>query len=61
MIKYMDPLDPERAKLLEATEIARSIAGSEKDEVTRRGMVLMGLGRSVDGFPVRFPPHSTST
>jgi hypothetical protein len=51
MVRYMDPLDPQRARLLEASEIARAIAGSEKDEVTRRGMVLMGLGKSVEGFP----------
>lgn len=56
MVRYMDPLDPQRARLLEASEIARAIAGSEKDEVTRRGMVLMGLGKSVDGFPVRLEP-----
>ena len=53
MVRFMDPLDPQRARLLEASEIARAIAGSEKDEVTRRGMVLMGLGKSIEGFPVR--------
>jgi protein ECT2 len=53
MLKYMDPSDPQRAKLIEADEAASKIAQAETDDQTRRAAVMIGLERSVDDFPVR--------
>lgn len=52
MLKYMDPSDPQRAKLIEADEAASKIAQAETDDQTRRAAVMIGLERSVDDFPV---------
>ena len=53
MIKYMPPSDPQRAKLVEADQIAQKIARCEIDDNTRRAAVMHCLERSVEGFPVR--------
>jgi hypothetical protein len=39
--------------MLNAIEIASSIAALDEDEETRRAAALFGLGRSIDGLPVR--------
>lgn len=51
MIKYMAPGDPQRAKLVEADEIASKIALAETDEQTKRAAIMHCLNASVDGFP----------
>ncbi|KAI0065897.1 hypothetical protein BV25DRAFT_1821601 [Artomyces pyxidatus] len=51
MIKRMAPNDPQRAKLIEADEIASKIALAETDEETKRASVMYCLGATVDGFP----------
>jgi len=52
MVKYMPVEDPQRAKLLEAAQIAQKIAKCEIDDLTRRAAVMHCLGRTIDGFPV---------
>ena len=52
MVKCMSPRSPQRAKLLEAGEIASRIAKCEPDAQTVRATVLYCLERNVDGFPV---------
>lgn len=52
MVKYMSVLSPQRAKLLEAKDIASRIARCEPDERTVRATVMYSLERNVDGFPV---------
>ncbi|CDZ96192.1 Dbl homology (DH) domain [Phaffia rhodozyma] len=51
MIKHMSLSDPQRQKLVEATDIATAVATCEKDPHTKRMMVMMALSKSVDGFP----------
>lgn len=51
MIKHMAPTDPQRAKLIEADEVASKIAQAETDEQTKRAAVMHCLERSIDGFP----------
>ncbi|KAG1752636.1 uncharacterized protein EDB91DRAFT_1103601 [Suillus paluster] len=51
MIKYMAPEDPQRAKLVEADEIASKIALAETDEQTKRAAIMHCLNATVDGFP----------
>jgi protein ECT2 len=51
MIKYMASEDPQRAKLVEADEIASKIALAETDEQTKRAAIMHCLNASVDGFP----------
>ncbi|BEI91751.1 uncharacterized protein CcaverHIS019_0405710 [Cutaneotrichosporon cavernicola] len=51
MVKYMSVLSPQRAKLLEAKDIASRIARCEPDERTVRATVMYSLERNVDGFP----------
>lgn len=51
MIKLMGPDDPQRAKLIEADEIASKIALAETDDQTRRAAVLYCLSATIDGFP----------
>lgn len=51
MIKYMASGDPQRAKLVEADEIASKIALAETDEQTKRAAIMHCLNASVDGFP----------
>lgn len=51
MIKHMRPDDPQRAKLIEADEIASHIALAETDENTKRAEKLFCLQNSIDGFP----------
>ena len=51
MIKHMPPDDPQRAKLVEADEIASHIALAETDENTKRAEKMFCLQNSIDGFP----------
>jgi protein ECT2 len=51
MIKHMAPGDPQRAKLIEADEIASKIALAEADEQTKRAAIMYCLNSTVDGFP----------
>jgi hypothetical protein len=47
----MAPGDLQRAKLVEADEIASRIAQAETDEQTKRASILYCLNASVEGFP----------
>lgn len=51
MIKLMGPDDVQRARLIEADEIASKIALAETDDHTRRAAVLYCLSATIDGFP----------
>ncbi|KAG9050452.1 hypothetical protein FS837_005257 [Tulasnella sp. UAMH 9824] len=51
MIKHMAAEDPQRAKLIEADELASKIALAETDEQTKRATVMYCLERSIDNFP----------
>lgn len=52
MIQYMSPLSTQRAKLLEAIEIASGIARCEPDAQAVRATVMYNLERNIDDFPV---------
>jgi hypothetical protein len=52
MVKSMALSDPQRSKLLEATEIASAIATSEKDDNTKRMIVMSTLSSMTTDFPV---------
>ena len=51
MIKRMTSDDPQRAKLIEADDIASRIALAELDDETKRGQVMYTLSSTVEGFP----------
>lgn len=51
MIKHMSPDDPQRAKIVEADEIASKIALAEADEQTKRAAIFYCLSATIDGFP----------
>lgn len=51
MLKHMAPEDPQRAKIIEADEIASKIALAEADEQTKRAAVFYCLTATIDGFP----------
>lgn len=51
MVKLMGPDDAQRARLIEADEIASKIALAETDDHTRRAAVLYCLSATIDGFP----------
>lgn len=51
MVKLMGPEDAQRAKLIEADEIASKIAQAETDDHTRRAAVMYCLSATIDGFP----------
>ncbi|KAF9268140.1 hypothetical protein L218DRAFT_918472 [Marasmius fiardii PR-910] len=51
MIKHMASDDPQRAKLMEADEIASKIALAETDEQTQRASIFYCLIANIDGFP----------
>ncbi|KAF7301817.1 DH domain-containing protein [Mycena indigotica] len=51
MMKHMASDDPQRAKLLEADELASKIALAELDEETKRAAIFHCLGAAIDGFP----------
>ncbi|KAF9464393.1 hypothetical protein BDZ94DRAFT_1161981 [Collybia nuda] len=51
MLKHMDPGDPQRAKLVEADEIASKIALAETDEQTKRAAIFYCLTATIEGFP----------
>ena len=51
MIKLMASSDPQRAKLVEADEIASRIALAETDDHTRLAATLNCLAIAIDGFP----------
>lgn len=58
MISCMPPLSDQRAKLLEAVEIASRIAKCEPDPQTIRATVMYCLERNVEGFPVSIVCYS---
>ncbi|KAK7061920.1 DH domain-containing protein [Favolaschia claudopus] len=51
MIKHMAPDDPQRAKLIEAGELASKIALAEPGEETKRASIFYCLSATIDGFP----------
>jgi len=51
MLKHMSPDDPQRAKIIEADEIASRIAQAETDEQTKRASIFYCLIASIEGFP----------
>ncbi|KAF8165546.1 hypothetical protein B0H34DRAFT_689520 [Crassisporium funariophilum] len=51
MLKHMSPDDPQRAKIIEADEIASKIAQAETDEQTKRAAIFYCLSATIDGFP----------
>ncbi|KAF8524603.1 hypothetical protein BU17DRAFT_84640 [Hysterangium stoloniferum] len=51
MIKNMALNDPQRAKLVEARQIAQKVAKCDADDHTRRAAVMYCLERTVDDFP----------
>jgi hypothetical protein len=51
MLKHMAPDDPQRAKIIEADEIASKIAQAETDEQTKRAAIFYCLIATIDGFP----------
>ena len=51
MLKHMSADDPQRAKLIEADEIASKIAQAEADEQTKRAAIFYCLIATIDGFP----------
>ncbi|WVQ81448.1 hypothetical protein IAT38_003572 [Cryptococcus sp. DSM 104549] len=53
MIKCMSPLSTQRAKLLEAIEVASRIARCEPDAQTVRATVMYNLERNIDDFPAK--------
>ncbi|GJE84556.1 RhoGEF domain-containing protein [Phanerochaete sordida] len=58
MIKHMPLHDPQRAKLVEADEIASKIALAETDEQTKRAAIMYCISSSVDDFPPNLISHS---
>ncbi|KAF8969440.1 hypothetical protein BDZ97DRAFT_1902547 [Flammula alnicola] len=51
MLKHMSADDPQRAKIIEADEIASKIAQAETDEQTKRAAIFYCLIATIDGFP----------
>lgn len=51
MVKHMSPSDPQRAKLIEADEIASKIALAETDEQTKRASIFYCLSSNIHEFP----------
>ncbi|TDL29908.1 hypothetical protein BD410DRAFT_811372 [Rickenella mellea] len=51
MIKRMHPSDHQRAKLVEAEDLASKIALAETDDQTKRAAIMYCLGASIEGFP----------
>ncbi|KAH0839928.1 hypothetical protein J3R83DRAFT_882 [Lanmaoa asiatica] len=58
MVKLMGPDDAQRAKLIEADEIASKIAQAETDDHTRRAAVMYCLSATIDGFPAALISNS---
>jgi len=58
MLNHMAADDPQRAKILEADQIASNIAQAETDEKTKRAMIFSCLTRNIDGFPANLSSHS---
>lgn len=58
MVKHMPLHDPQRAKLVEADEIASKIALAETDEQTKRAAIMYCISSSVDDFPPNLISHS---
>lgn len=54
IVREIDKDDKYRSVILDAIETASSIAALDEDEDTRRAAALFGLGRSIDGLPVRW-------
>lgn len=51
MIKQMPIHDPQRAKLLEADNLASKIASAEVDEQTKRAAIMYCLKSTIEDFP----------
>ncbi|KAI0832749.1 hypothetical protein BC628DRAFT_1407153 [Trametes gibbosa] len=58
MLKHMGATDPQRARLLEADEIASRIALAEADDHTKRAATLYSLAGAIDNFPVALVSNS---
>jgi hypothetical protein len=56
----MSPDDPQRAKLIEADEIASKIALAETDEQTKRAQVMYCLSATIGDFPADLISNSRS-
>jgi hypothetical protein len=52
MVKHMPLNDPQRAKLIEARQIAQKVAQCDVDDHTKRAAIMHCLARTVDDFPV---------
>lgn len=52
IVREVEKEDRYRDVMLNAIEIASSIATLDEDEETRRAAALFGLSRSIDGLPV---------
>lgn len=57
----MPEADPQRPKVIEAEQVVANIGRCEAGDETRRFAVMSALQRSIDGFPVRFPPSINAT
>lgn len=51
IIKQMPAHDPQRAKLIEADELASKIAAAEIDEQTKRAAIMYCLRSTIEDFP----------
>ncbi|KAI0082531.1 hypothetical protein K474DRAFT_1655326 [Panus rudis PR-1116 ss-1] len=58
MLKHMAPSDPQRAKLVEADEIASKIAQAETDEQTKRATIMYCLSATIEDFPADLMSNS---
>lgn len=52
IVREVEKEDKFRDVMLNAIELASSIAALDEDEETRRAAALFGLGRSIEGLPV---------
>lgn len=57
ILKCMEKSDPQRSMLVEAKDAATKIAQAETDDQTTRAAIMIGLERSVQGFPVSDSPQ----
>jgi protein ECT2 len=58
MMKFLAPDDPQRAKLVEAHNLASEIARAETDDYTKRATVMYCLVTTIDGFPADLYSHT---
>ncbi|KAJ3545378.1 hypothetical protein NMY22_g2470 [Coprinellus aureogranulatus] len=57
MLKYMGPDDPQRAKLIEADEIASKIAQAEADDATKQALIMFCLTSTIENCPANLFSH----